>query len=245
MESDMHTMQVEQAVFASSDRGRMKGYQLVSKSPGVDREVSQELCRWAPTQMMSNDPDEWTINYFPVTPEFVAVTRTVLGGPEYSRRGASQVVTLILLLRDTQFEFYDYNPVAVSKTAMAMGYLRLPLNMEQEQIPQATLPIRPIIEPHASIQHETSEGDSYSVLDEVRELLVDSRRVAVVGCPKPYEAVHRLIQSIPLNCRKEISFTTGLSPSVRRPFQAQFLTSADNSLQKTLESQSIAVLDAR
>ena len=81
----MSSMNVEQAVFASSDRGSVKGYQLVAKSQGIDRACSQELCRWAPTQMRSDDTSEWTINYFPVSDDSVAITRTVLATDDESR----------------------------------------------------------------------------------------------------------------------------------------------------------------
>ena len=117
------TTVVDQAVFASSDRGRIKGYQLVSASSGVDRACSQELCRWAPTQFPTDDPDTWTINFFPVSRDLFAVTRTVLGGPEYSGRGGMQVVTLILLLRDDQFAAYGCNPIAVAKNSVDAGVL--------------------------------------------------------------------------------------------------------------------------
>jgi hypothetical protein len=128
------TTRVEQAIFASSDRGSVKGYQLVAKSSGVDRATSQELCRWAPSQIPSSDPSQWTINYFPVSDDFVAVTRTVLGGPEYSSRGGTQVVTLILILRDEQFLSYGCNSILVAKTALAMGCLKLPSEMTCEQL---------------------------------------------------------------------------------------------------------------
>ncbi len=121
------TMKVEQAVFASSDRGRMDGYQVIAKSSGVDSRACKELCRWAPTRAPSHDPKKWTINYYPVSDDSIAVTRTVLGGPEYSCRGGTQVVTMILLLHNEQFISYDCNSIAVARTALMLGYLRLPL----------------------------------------------------------------------------------------------------------------------
>jgi hypothetical protein len=240
----METIKLEQAVFASSDRGRMKGYQLVSKSPGVDRESSQELCRWAPTQIPSDNPANWTINYFPISDETVAVTRTVLGGPEYSGRGGTQVVTLILLLTNEQFDSYSYNPIVVAKTAMAMGYLKLPMDMACEQLPLAELPTIPLVDPWNS--RDEREQDSYrQLLDEVTELLMDSRRVAVVGLQKPIDAVERLVPRLTPEARRNFSFTTGLSPAVRRPFQAHFLSDSDVTKKRTLDAQSIIRVTAK
>lgn len=239
----MDTIKVEQAVFASSERGRMKGYQLVSKSAGVDRAASQELSRWAPTQVPSHDPENWTINYFPVGEDRVAVTRTVLGGPEYSARGGTQVVTLILLLDNEQFAAYAYNPIAVARTALAMGYLKLPLDMHSELIPAAKLPRQPLIEP-LDLDQCGDEQDPYGqLLNELTDLLAEARRVAVVGIENPIEVLDRLIPRLPMEARRMFSFTTGLSPAVRRPFQAHFLATDDGTRQRTLDAQNIVRVD--
>ncbi len=238
----MNTISVEQAVFASTDRGSMKGYQLVSKSSGVDRSCSQELCRWAPSQVPSNDPKQWTINYFPVSDDSVAITRTVLGGPEYSSRGGTQVVTLILVLRDEQFLSYASNPILVARTALAMGWLKLPLDMACEQLPQAILPSCPVVEP---LLPDDCESDRYSqLLDDVTDLIKASRRVAVIGLTNPIDAVDRLIPRLSVELRRDFSFTTGLTPAIRRPFQAHFLAAADVTRQRALDSQNIVCLAA-
>lgn len=235
----MSSMNVEQAVFASSDRGSVKGYQLVAKSQGIDRACSQELCRWAPTQMRSDDTSEWTINYFPVSDDSVAITRTVLGGPEYSSRGGTQVVTLILMLRDDQFHSYSYNPIAVARTAMTLGHLRLPLDMTRQNLDPVSLPSRPI-EDHGD---ELGDG-SEQLLEDVTALVNEAQRVAVIGVAEPLETVGRLIPRLAVETRRECSFTTGLTPAVRRPFQAHFLNSADAAMQRSLDSQNIVCVKA-
>lgn len=237
-------MNVEQAVFASSNRGRVNGYQVVAKSPGVDRRICQELCRWNPTRPPSNDPTHWTINYFPISDDLIAVTRTVLGGPEYSCRGGMQVVTLILLLTNEQFESYQCNSITVARTAMMFGYLRLPLQMSCEQLPLARLPDRPIID--LPFPLEAGHHDAYDdLLDEVTDLVQQARRVAIVGLPRPIEAVERLLPKLTAEVRREFSFTTGLAPSVGRPFQAHFLSEVDATRRRTLDSQQVVCLSAQ
>jgi hypothetical protein len=232
-------MNVEQAVFASSDRGSVKGYQLIARSPGIDRLCSQQLCRWAPTQMLSDDTSKWTINYFPVSDDLVAITRTVLGGPEYSSRGGTQVVTLILVLRDEQFRSYSCNPIAVARTAMTLGWLRLPLDMTCQHLDPVSLPSRPIED------HGDELGDGHDqLLDEVTALVNEAQRVAVIGLDDPLDAVGRLIPRLAVETRRECSFTTGLTPAVRRPFQAHFLAAADAAMQRSLDSQNIICVKA-
>ncbi len=238
----MMTMKVEQAVFASSNRGRMGGYQLTAKSSGMDRTTCQELCRWTPTRAPSNDPDQWTINSFPISSDSIAVTRTVLGGPEYSCRGGTQVVTLILLLQHEQFLSYGCNSIAVAKTALALGYLRLPLDTACEKLPCAELPARPIA---SSSFHSSARDAGDALLDEISELVMAARRVAIVGLPKPIDAVETLIPKLGDEAKRKFSFTTGLAPVVSRPFQAHFLSEVDLARRRTLQSQDIVCINAR
>lgn len=237
-------MQVQQAVFASSSRGRAGGYQVIAKSSGVDRRDCQEICRWTPTRAPSSDTDKWTVNYFPVSDDSFAVTRTVLGGPEYSCRGGTQVVTLILLLKDEQFSSYSCNSIAVARTALMLGYLRLPLQMACEKLPIARLPDRPIIE--ASPPLELAPYDAYDdLLNEIIDLVQQSRRVAIVGFPDPMDAVEKLLPKLSVETRRDFSFTTGLAPSIGRPFQAHFLAEVDAAQRRTLDSQDIVCVQAR
>lgn len=239
----MHTIEVEQAVFASSDHGTMKGYQLVAKSAGIDREISGELCRWSPTSF-SNDPSKWALNVFPVSQDLTAVTRTVLGGPEYSNRGALQIVTSILLPRLDQLEHYDFDGATFAKTALAMGNLRLPLDLEIGELPKVILPDRPIVDPDlASIPREKDENLE-RLLDKTSKLIIQSRRVALVGLQDHIDAVSGLLIRLPVPKRKAFSFTTGLTPSVRRPFQAHFLDHVEPKTQRVFDSQDIVVLDS-
>lgn len=236
----MDFMKVEQAIFTSSDRGRMKGYQLVSASAGVDREASQDLSRWSPTKFLTDRSSTWTINSFPVAGDRFAVSRTVLGGPEYSGRGAAQVVTAILLLERYQLASYDYNAVALARTAMAMGYLRFRLGLEGE-LGQAVLPSQPIPSPSQSSLDYGDESET-RVLDEVRSKITQSHRVAVIGIENPLDAVDRLIKGLPVESRDQFSFTTGLAPAIRRPFQAHFYKHLEPKTRRILDSQDIALV---
>jgi hypothetical protein len=247
----MHTFHLEQAIFASSDRGSIKGYQLVARSAGVDRGTAQSLCRWSPTQMPCESEQSWTINYFPVDEHTVAISRTVLGGPEYSSRGGVHVVTLILLMNNDHFHAYSCHPILVAKTALAIGFLRLPLNLDHEQLPPVTLPSQPLVlspcpkvaEVDSRGQHRSSEPEE-AILDELADLIRQTQRVALIGLRDPIATMDRLIPKLPLDVRREFSFTTGLAPTVRRPFQAHCLPRIDVARQRALEAQSIQRFDA-
>lgn len=237
----MSAMAVEQAVFASSDRGAIKGYQLIAQSAGINRQARDVLSRWAPTRLLDEDPEAWIISGFPLCDNTYAVARTVLGGPEYSGRGGTQVVTLFLLLNDQQYEAYGFDPLSVAANALAMGWMRLPMHLAHETLPQVLLPALPIAYPPKHNRHavagngtgKRSAGDSayerYSrLLDEIIDLLKDDQRVAVIGVPDPVVAAADLVARMPEDSRKSLNLTTGLTTSIRRPFNVQFFTTRDS-----------------
>jgi hypothetical protein len=236
----MNCLHVEQAVFTSSNRGRIKGYQLVSKSAGIDRSLSQELCRWAPTRSSSENSEVWSLNCFPLANDFFAITRTTLGGPEYSGRGGTQVVTMILALRNEQLEPYDFNAVAFTRTALAMGYLKLPLDLECEQLPLATLPAFPLN--RTPFDADLSNSRSDALIEKASDLIDAGHRVAIVGLIDPMLYVDHLIEKLSIDERRRFSFTTGLAPSVQRPFHAHFFPSIDAATQHALQSQNVVIL---
>ena len=241
----MDTMNVDQAVFASSDRGTTKGYQLVSKSVGVDRALGTALSHWAPTRLPSENVNHWAINAFPVSDERFAISRTVVGGPEYSGRGDREVVTLFLLLSNEQFASYQFDAIAVARSVIALGLLRLPSQIEGDQLPQATIPSRPIMNSTDLASGQPDEGVNEAMLDDVVAILNDSRRVALIGLTDPIITATRLVSRLPIQSRRNLSFTTGLPPSVHRPFQVHFFSSDVTLKQHALDAQKIVSFHAQ
>lgn len=235
-------MQLEQAVFASSDRGCVKGYQLVSKSAGIGTDVALELTRWAPTQLPSDAPDRGTISAWRLLNGTFAIARTVHGGPEYSNRGGIQVVTMFLLVPVDQMELYDFNPIAVARTAIAFGHLRLPFHMRAENLPTVMLPNQPVFRSITDRQTEPVSERRKTLIGELAELTRISQPFAVTGLSDPIDCVELLVATMSVHQRMKFSFTTGLSPSIRRPLQAHFYRYPDAVRLQTLQSQDIRCL---
>lgn len=237
----MRMLEIDQAVFASADRGAIRGYQLVARSAGIDPTCSQTLCRWSPTQLPLGI-DQWALSYFGVAEDRVAISRTLWGGPEYSGRGSAEVVTVILLLRDDQFAAYAHDPLAVASTALALGWLRLPLDVSSGSLPRALLPLRPLLTP--PLTSDMDVGAVAATADAALELIVQHRRVAVIGAVDPRGVIERLLTKLPQAARRQFSFTTGLAPTISRPFQVHFLRSADPTTLHNLNAQGVVCLKA-
>ncbi len=256
-------MKIQQAIFTSSDRGQIKGYQLVAVSEDIDRGLSRELQLWSPSHLGEDAPANWTINYFPISQDHVAVSRTVLGGPEYSNRGGSQVVTLIAVLHNQQFSAYHNNAMLVAYTALALGWLRIPSDMPSHldpielpdiplpssrgshsfSPPQLTTPVEHYPKICDTSRSTTDEQLNVHVLNNLTELVENKQRLGIVGARDPLRMVQCFIERLPIASRRAFSFTTGLQPTYRRPFQAHFIASASPALMQTLKSEGIVLVD--
>lgn len=237
-------MWAEQAVFASAERQHRKGYQLIAKSDGIDPAIAQELCRWAPSHgaMVDPEPHAWSLAYFPADDRHIAVARTTHGGAEYSGRGGMEVVTAFLVLPIDEFARYDNDPVALARTALALGYLRLPDASNDHRgavrIPDGPVPIRDPDD--RAFRDEASD----SRLGEIFKLVRHRRRVVVLGEPDPLAAVQRLIGRLAPAARLGLTFTTGLTWSMQREFRLQFLPAVDPGLRQRLVTQNIDCISA-
>lgn len=238
-------MWAEQAVFASADSQHRKGYQLVARSDGIDTPIAQELCRWAPSHgaLVNPQPRAWSLSYFPADERHVAVARTTHGGAEYSGRGGMEVVTAFLVVPVDDFARYDNDPVALARTALALGYLRLPDASNEYRsavrIPDRPVPIPDPFDRTPGVDPSGCGDEPGSRSGETLDLVRQHRRVVVLGEPDPLAAVHRLMGRLAPEARLGLTFATGLTWSMQREFRLQFLPTADPGLRQRLFAQKI------
>ena len=233
-------MIVQPLIFGSTERGAVKGYQLLARYAGIDDQAAQEFCRWAPSHqsLQSSSVDAESLSFFPVSEDMFAVARSIYGGPEYSGRGGLQVVTLALIISRHQFVNYDNDPFQVLTTAKALGHLLLPATTPQN-LKTISLPRRPVAVPAEPL------SDEHRLLArDTAKKLVDGRRVVVVGKCNPTTISQHVFETIRSTDRTKISVSTGLKLSSRREFQLQFVTSADPASRAQWSRQQITCLTA-
>lgn len=235
-------MQVEQATFTSAQTHNLQGYHLVARSNGIDEELARVISVWGPSHasLASSDRNASCLNVFPAGRDHIAFTRTVFGGPEYSERGGLQIVTRFLVFRADQLEGYDYDLVAVARMACALGHLYLQAK-SPERLPTISFPEHSMT---AVLMEENDNDDDSSVVREVARALASNRQVAVIGFDDPESLIEDLIRRTPLRHRLDLSFTTGLNPSVHRPFRLHFLEHVDDGLQRRLDDTGVACVYA-
>jgi hypothetical protein len=231
-------MRVEQAIFTSTRSARVQGYHLAARSSGIDDELGRILTRWAPSHgaLASSEPEATSLNCHPVGDRWLAVSRTAYGGPEYSARGGLELFTRFLLVRPDQLDGYDNNPLAFARVAIALGHMRFE--------PEFSGQLPPIELPRDSLSALGSSLGGDGACSNLRHTLAGNGRAAVVGDSNPVASLANLLRHTVRRERLELSFTTGLKPSLHRPFRLQFLSTIDAVLRRQLIGQGIAVISA-
>jgi len=234
-------MNGEQALFTSVPSGRVQGYQLVARSKGIDERTARELIRWGPSHaaLCNTDPRAESINFHPLDNGRFVLSRTMYGGPEYSRRGGFQLVTRFLILQRRELERYESNPVALYRRARIEGQWQWEADFPRT-LPNLTVPA-----PAATAFWKTRSGSvDDGLAAEILDHLLDGRRLAVIGCRHPLLLLQHVLWAAPASRRLQISFTTGLKPTAHRPFQLHFLPWESPELRKAGTSLGLTFLSA-
>jgi hypothetical protein len=248
-------MQVEQITYGSIKRQRMKGYQIIGKSPGIDSRLATAFCRWAPSHnSLETAPQEavddaWGLSFYPLSEIHFAIARSIHGGAEYSGRGGLAVCTTALVLTRRQLAGYAFHPIDLARTAITFGHLILQIDTDQNR-PQLKLPQNPLSLPLPKSDFTDSTVPrlpEHAVNWTAREscsLLRDGRRVMVVGVCDPLPILTLLFDQLKPAERSEISFACGLKHSSQREFRLQFTREPMNPrLKNELERSGIAAID--
>ncbi len=248
-------MQVEQISYGSVNRSRMKGYQVIGKSAGVDTNIATAFCQWAPSHNSLETSGDQTLldasglSFFALSEFRYAIARSVHGGPEYSGRGGLSVVTSALVMTRRELVSYDFHAVDVARTALAFGHLILPIDKD-ETLPCVTLTRRalPLALPKSDFSNSTPEKlPSHAIQWIAREtasLLRDDRKVMIVGDCDPLPVITLIFDQLNNTERAETSFAFGIKPSSRRDFRVQFTQQRMSPrLQREMDRAGIAAID--
>ena len=233
-------MRVEQAIFTSVRTAVQQGYHLAARSSGIESPLAQSLRQWSPSHgsLFDQQVNATSINGYTLGPGWFVVSRTMYGAPEYSGRGALQMVTVILTAHQSQLDGFDNSPLLFARTALTLGFLRLPATIPT-RLHGLTLPDRALTSTVEANRDPRTLSES--TLSRSLRLLDQGQRIALVTA-NPLGAVTQLLARIPSSQRGETSFTTGLRPSRQRPFQVHVVPGVNAELRQRLLGQGIQLI---
>ena len=212
-------MLIEQAIFTSAQTGRRDGYQLAGRSPGVDEADLRELSARGPSHdsLWDTGEDAMSVNFYRLPSGCYCVAKTTLAGQEYSARKGARVYTQCLVATEDVLAVFANNAFALLGAAFAQGYLRV-----LEKVPEDLEPLRLCGRATAvdeALLAQLSSDPGVTWLQSIVEAALAVPRVALIAPAHAQRLVAGLINCLPLECRLDFSFSTGLKYSPRRPFR--------------------------
>jgi hypothetical protein len=228
-------MRLPQAIFTSVRGKRLDGYQLAARSDEIDDDMARDLQTWGPAHdslLFPRDGIE-SINFHPLMGgKWYCLSRTVCSGAEYSGRAGGRVYTQMFLLPTDGLARFANNPFLVLRALRAAGRL-----LVYDTVPDKLRSL-PLVGRAAGHEGETSGDDPPAGnLAALESAIRQSPSVAVLGTKVVEPWFTALFRRLPVEERTRVSFSTGLKPTLGRPFKL-FVAPDDASQQRQLSRQS-------
>jgi hypothetical protein len=210
----------EQAVFTSLTRRGKSGYHVVARSAGLSESEASTLATWSPSHggLMVDGSNRASVNFYPLPSGRFVLSRTREGRTEYSGRGGKQLYTHALILDAAKLRQAGFQPLAVYRDALALGYF----HYQDDPAPV----LRPV---ELSSLYPRRNGDATAPAFS-RDLgmpavdSIDARLDAGQPVVYPYAGdrlalAEFLIGRLPPDTVMRMSFSTSLHPSSVRPYR--------------------------
>jgi hypothetical protein len=212
-------VKLETAIFTSIKSSRLDGYQLAAASSGISDSVAKELTVWGPAHdsLWDNRRDARSVNFFRLSAGDYCLSCTTLAGEEYSGRGGGRVYTQIFLLPTDVLARFAYDPFLVLRALAASGRLVVYDNVPEKlaQVPLLGRSDKPDPSLIAQVLDEVGTG----VFEELVAAVGSPSSVAVLTSGHVERLFQAVLHAFKPDERLNLSFTTNLKDSPRRPFK--------------------------
>ncbi|MBW3596696.1 MAG: hypothetical protein KY475_05410 [Planctomycetes bacterium] len=234
---------IDQAIFTSVRGREMDGYQVAVASSGVSAEEAKELAMWGPAHdsLLHPRPGARSINFHPLESGRFCISLTTALGAEYSGRGGCQVYTHSLLVDSQQLRQFACDPFRLIDAAMAGGRVPAPAEVPKSLAPFSLIGGAAAV--NATLLTRLLRQVEPLALGRLLSATLGEQPMAVVSRTPSRLLFAGLLNLLPVECRSEVSFTTGLRHSPRRPYQLVSLPEDASELRRAPQSLPFAVID--
>lgn len=213
-------MLIEQAIFTSACTRRMNGYQLAAASPDISHNDLRDLSHWGPAHdslLVDSHKKGSSINFHPLTSGAMCISQTVSAGTEYSGRGGGRIYSQCFVVAEHLLQRFAGNPFRLLEAIAVDGHISV-----LDEIPEQLEPISLIGK--ASVVDRTLlnrlvESSGVETLPALIGALLATDLLGVISDQPTKLLFAGLINVLPVECRAEVSFSTGLKQSTSRPFR--------------------------
>ncbi len=173
---------------------------------------------WGPSRdaLVDASPEAESYNFHPLPSGAYCISRTTPAGWEYDGGGQRLYTHCLIVPPEVLFRFGN-NPFAIIRAASEQGHWRNPA--------MPCPPLKPLRLTGGATAVDTAVLGQMAVDPgpENAAALVQAARqaicLAVAGAARPAELMAGVMSCLPPECRLELSFSTGLKFSPRRPFR--------------------------
>jgi hypothetical protein len=194
---------------------RAQGYQIVCRSPGLSELDAHELAVWGPSHdsLLETPGKRTSVNFFRLHSGVYSISLTTAAGVEYSGRGG-KVYTHFLVVPPELLTRFSNNPFALLRAARALGALE-PRESWAEPLEPLTLSGHnsPV---DTTLLAQLARDPGPAAMATLVQAALASDRLAVASAAASERLIAGLINLLPLECRPEFSFSTGLKCSPGR-----------------------------
>lgn len=230
-------MQVDHAVFTSVKGNRLDGYQIARATAGVTGAETRELAQWGPAHDSLLSPSVASVNFHTLSSGRLCVSRTFAAEAEYSGRGGARIETQFFLVCGEDFARFSNNPFRVLEAATAIG-------CATHQDPPRPLQLMGRASPlDRTLLAELLRDPGPSALCQLLDAVLRYPTVGVAWRGPLGRLFAGLVNLLPVGCRADLSFSSGLRYSARRVFRLLALPD-DVAVQKRVEkAANLKVID--
>jgi hypothetical protein len=210
---------IEQAIFTSVRGRTMDGYQVAAASPGVTADEAQELAVWGPAHdsLLDPRPGAQSINFHPLKSDRFCVSLTTALDLEYSGRGGCQIHTHNLVAAAETLARFANDPFRLLEAALAAGKLaavaKIPSSLESFHLLGGASAV------NGALLARLARHPGPAAVARFVEAALQHRVLAVKSQAPLRQLFAGLFNVLPVECRLEFPFTTGLRHSSRRAFR--------------------------
>jgi hypothetical protein len=231
---------VEQAIFTSLRGERLDGYQLASRSAGIDDALAQELCTWGPAHdSLETRLSRTSVNVHPLGEGLTSISYTQLAGSEYSGRGGGRVYTHSFIVPTAALAQFHFNPFTVLRAFRGAG------RTQPRREPPETLESFELVGRATCAAQQSSSPLAAQLGEPLFEKLnwaLSAGQPIYIAADEPLDTMLEMaLQILPFEDRASVSVSTALKMSPRRPFQLQGIA-ADQALIRQLQRNESAVV---
>jgi hypothetical protein len=235
---------IEQAVYTSARTTRGEGYHLVARSPGISDADVRALSTWSPSHdgLLPDVPEKRSINFFALPSGLFCISRSMIDGEDYSQRGAPRLVTNLLVVEPDVMARFSYDPFALLRAVELSGRLATGDTAGNSHLAPIALVGR------SKAVNQSQLGDLLAEIGAARigiaiESLLACRPLAIRASVSTEKLIAGIWKCLPIECRGEFSFSTGLQYSPRRPFDLLALPSDPQSQRRMTQRYDLNTVD--